>query len=114
MEIELKNGEKLILEVTPLLLEYLEDYKGGIEQLKKDAEGKKDKNGYTKSMYTTNHLLYSIIASNYNEPLTYRQAVRLVKLEDVDKIIKFIIENTPNIQNNTTKKEYLNEYSHRM
>ena len=28
MEIELKNGEKLVLEVTPLLLEYIEDYKG--------------------------------------------------------------------------------------
>ena len=37
MEIELKNGENLTLEVTPLLLEYIEDYEGGIEQLKKDA-----------------------------------------------------------------------------
>ena len=45
MEIELKNGEKIILEVTSLFLEYIEDYEGGLEQLKKDAEGQKDKNG---------------------------------------------------------------------
>lgn len=94
MEIELKNGEKLILEVSSLMLEYLEDYKGGIEQLKKDAQGKKDANGYTKTMYATNQLLYAIIASNYIMPLTRKQAVRLVKLEDVDRIIQFVIDNT--------------------
>lgn len=97
MEIELKNGERIILEVSPLFLEYIEDYKGGIEQLKKDAQGQKDINGYSKTMYATNQLLYAIIASNYDSPLTYRQAVRLVKLEDIDRIIKFINENTPNI-----------------
>ncbi len=97
MEIELKNGENLTLEVSPLILEYVEDYKGGIEQLKKDAQGQKDSNGYTKSMYAINQLLYAMIASNYDKPLTYRQAVRLVKLEDVDKIIRFANENIPNI-----------------
>lgn len=105
MEIELKNGEKLILEVSSLILEYLEDYKGGIEQLKKDAQGNKDINGYTKTMYATNQLLYAIIASNYDTPLTYRQAVRLVKLEDVSKIINFVINNIPeNIQNNQDER----------
>lgn len=104
MEIELKNGEILILEVSSLMLEYVEDYKGGIEQLKKDAQGNKDANGYTKRMYATNQLLYAIIASNYDIPLTYRQAVRLVKLEDVDKIITFIIENIPEAEQNETKR----------
>ena len=105
MEIELKNGETLILEVSPLILEYLEDYKGGIEQLKKDAEGSKDTNGYTKTMYATNQLLYAVIASNYDTPLTYRQAVRLVKLEDVSKIIGFVIKNIPEEgQNNIEEK----------
>lgn len=112
MEIELKNGEKLILEVTPLLLEYIEDYEGGIEQLKKDAEGNKDKNGYTKSMYATNHILYSIIASNYDEPLTYRQAVRLVRLEDVEKIVDFVIKNTPEIEKNNVVE--INKIKHRI
>lgn len=95
MKIELKNGEKLTLEVSSLMLEYVEDYKGGIEQLKKDAQGGVDENGYTKRMYATNQLLYAIIASNYDTPLTYRQAVRLVKLEDISRIIQFVIENTP-------------------
>lgn len=98
MEIELKNGEKLILEVSSLLLEFLEDYKGGIEQLKKDAQGDKDENGYTRTMYATNHLIYAIIASNYDAPLTYRQAVRLVKLEDIDKIANFVIKSIPNLK----------------
>ena len=98
MEIELKNGERLILEVSPLLLEYIEDYRGGIEQLKIDAQGQKDKNGYTKTMYATNQLLYAIVASNYDEPLTYRQAVRLVKLEDVNRIAQFVIDNIPKMQ----------------
>lgn len=106
MEIELKNGEKLNLEVTPLLLEYIEDYEGGIEQLKKDAQGQKDKNGYTRSMYATNQILYAIIASNFDEPLTYRQAVRLVKLEDIEKIVRFVIENTPDFTNNITKSKH--------
>lgn len=110
MEIELKNGENLTLEVTPLLLEYIEDYEGGIEQLKKDAQGNKDKNGYTKSMYATNHILYSIIASNYDEPLTYRQAVRLVKLEDVELIVDFVIKNTPEV----SKTSNINNFKHRL
>lgn len=100
LEIQLKNGEDIILEVTPLLLEYIEDYEGGIEQLKKDAQGQKDKNGYTKTMYATNQLLYAIIASNYNTPLTKRQAVRLVKLEDMERIVKFVIDNTPSTSEN--------------
>lgn len=98
MEIELKNGENLTLEVSSLMLEYLEDYKGGIEQLKKDAQDNKDANGYTKTMYATNQLLYAIIASNYDTPLTYRQAVRLVKLEDISRIIQFAIDNIPEVE----------------
>jgi len=107
LEIQLKNGENMVLEVTPLMLEYIEDYEGGIEQLKKDAQGQKDKNGYTKTMYATNQLLYAIIASNYNTPLTYRQAVRLVKLEDIEKIINFIISTISDVE-----KQSLNEYKH--
>lgn len=111
LEIQLKNGEDIILEVTPLFLEYIEDYEGGIEQLKKDAQGEKDKNGYTKTMYATNQLLYAIIASNYNTPLTYRQAVRLVKLEDMERIVKFVIDNIPNIsENSDNSKEYKHTY----
>ena len=99
MEIELQNGEKLILEVSSLLLEYLEDYPGGVEQLEKDA------NEDSKLMYVTNHLVYSMIASNYDKQLTYRQAVKLVKLDDIEKIIDFIIKNTPNLENKLINRE---------
>lgn len=112
MEISLKNGEKLILEVTPLILEYIEDYKGGIEQLKKDAQGQKDKDGYTRTMYATNQLLYAVIASNYDKPLTYRQAVRLVRLEDIDKIANFVISELPN--KNSMEAGATGTNSHRM
>ena len=112
MEIQLKNGEKLILEVTSLMLEYIEDYKGGINQLLEDAQGKKDENGYTRSMYATNQLLYAIIASNYDKKLTYRQAVRLVKLEDVDKILDFIIKNIPSTKMEENKEK--TEFQHRI
>lgn len=116
MEIELKNGEKLILEVSSLLLEYIEDYKGGFEQLVRDAQGGKDNNGYTRTMYATNQLLYAIIASNYDVPLTYRQAVRLVKLEDINKIIQFIIDNIPSTKNEniSTKDKYDSNLLHRI
>lgn len=110
LEIQLKNGENIILEVTPLFLEYIEDYKGGIKQLLKDAQGQKDKNGYTKTMYATNQLLYATIASNYDTPLTYRQAVRLVKLEDIKQIIEFIDKNIPEETNNNNNN--LEEYKH--
>ena len=112
MEIQLKNGEKLILEVTSLMLEYIEEYKGGINKLLEDAQGKKDKNGYTRSMYATNQLLYAIIASNYDKRLTYRQAVRLVKLEDVDKILDFIIKSIPS--SNITENKETTDFQHRI
>lgn len=114
MEIQLKNGETLILEVTSLMLEYIEDYKGGIEQLLKDAQGQKDKNGYTRTMYATNQLIYAIIASNYDQPLTYRQAVRLVKLEDVDKIVAFILKNIPSIKNTKQEQNNIINFEHRI
>ena len=113
MEIQLKNGETLILEVTSLMLEYIEDYKGGIEQLLNDAQGQKDKNGYTRTMYATNQLLYAIIASKYDQPLTYRPAVRLVKLEDVDKIVDFILKNIPSI-NTTQEQNNIINFEHRI
>ena len=112
MEIDLKNGEKLILEVTPLILEYIEDYKGGIEQLKKDAQSQKDKNGYTKTMYATNQLLYAVIASNYDKPLTYRQAVRLVRLEDIERIADFVISELPSTK--SVKNSDVDVNLHRM
>lgn len=109
MEIVLKNGEKLKLDMNSLILEYLEDYKGGIEQLRLDAQGQKDSEGYTRKMYATNQLVYAVIAANYDRPLSYRSAIRLVNIEDVEKIADFIIEKLPSVSTNI---ESLNK--HRM
>ncbi len=91
LEIELRNGEGLVLEVTPLFLEYAQDYEGGIEQLQIDANS----SNKIANARVTNHLLYTIIASNYKEELSYSEAVRLVKVEDIAKIIGFINEELP-------------------
>ena len=117
MEIILKNGQKINLEISSLILEYVEDYKGGLKQLLEDAQGKADENGYTRAMYATNHLLYSVIASNYDEELTYRQAIRLVRIEDIEKIVKFVIENVAKIkleENTKIEKEKMNNTLHRI
>lgn len=111
MEIQLKTGESLILEVTPLMLEYIEDCDCGIKKLLDFAQGKKDQNGCSRRMYATNQLLYAIIASNYSTPLTYRQAVGLVKLEDIDKILEYIIKNIPS---NEEKNNGITGFRHRI
>ena len=100
MTITLKNGEKLNLEVNSLILEYIEEYDGGLEQLLKDATGQKDENGYTKTMYATNHLIYSIVASNYDKEITYRQAIRLIDFKDVEEIVNFISSKLPSLKQN--------------
>ncbi len=114
LEIQLVNGENLILEVTPLILEYIEDYEGGIEQLRKDASGEKNKDGYTKTMYALNQFLYAIIASNYHESLTYSQAVRLVKLEDVVNIIQFMLKAISKLKNKTVTDSKQPQHTHRL
>ncbi len=108
LEIELKTGENLILEVTPLFLEYVQDYEGGIEQLQRDSKSLDE----SKNMYVANQLLYAIIASNYHKGLTYGEAVRLVKIEDMEKIINFINEELPNAQENFIPR--MRETRHRM
>lgn len=87
MEIELKNGEILKLEIGILFLEYLDDYAGGAKQVIEDFENN------VNFMYIANHFIYSVVASCYDSPLTYRQALRLVRLQDYEKIIDFISKN---------------------
>lgn len=101
LEIELRNGESLVLEVTPLFFEYAEDYEGGIEQLQIDANSCNE----IANACVTNHLLYAIVASNYKEELSYGEAVRLVKVEDIAKVIRFINEELPE-SNESFNKSY--------
>ncbi len=100
MNITLKNGKTIKLEFTPIVLEYLSDYEGGIEELKKDIE-----NGNT--MYVANHIVYSILCANLEEELTYKQALSLVNVLDVERIIDFV-----NQQDITTTQKSQNRKRH--
>lgn len=95
MNLTLKNGETINLDVGPLFLEYLDDYEGGIEQLITDWKSKKN------LMYIINFFAYSIIAANYNRPIEKRDSLKLISIEDLEKISNFISEKLPDIENTT-------------
>lgn len=87
MELTLKTGKKVFLEWNSLVFEYLEEYKSGIEELNKDL------NRDNSRMYACNHVIYSVIAASIDEEITYRQAVKLVNVEDISKIVDFVLNN---------------------
>lgn len=93
MDIELKNGESIHLEIGPLFMEYLDDYDGGIEKLLADWKNK------VNTMYISNHFAYAAIASNYDKPIDYRNTLKLIKLDDLIKIVEFVVDSLPTIQN---------------
>lgn len=92
MEIVLKNGEKIKLDWNPIILEYLEEYEGGLEQLKKDIESKECR------FRTFNFMIYCLISSIYPKELGYREAISLVDVNDYDRIVVFIVQNVNNIK----------------
>lgn len=87
MKITLKNGKTIVLDWNSIIFEYLCDYEGGIEALKEDIKEEKNQ------MYIANHIVYSVIRGNVDEELTYRQAISLVQVDDIDKIIDFFNKN---------------------
>lgn len=92
MEIVLRNGEKIKLDWNPIVLEYLEEYEGGLEQLKKDVENKNCR------FRTFNFIVYCVISAIYPEELSYREAVSLVNINDLDKIVVFIVQHVNNMK----------------
>ena len=92
MEITLRNGEVINLDWNPLILEYLEDYEGGIEQLKIDIQNKKQ------NFRTFNFMLYCVVSVAYPEELTYKEAVSLVDINDIERITTFIVEHVNNMK----------------
>lgn len=97
MEIELINGKKVELSMNPIVTEYLSDYDGGIEQMSEDISGSRN------LMSVANHIAYSVISANINEKLSFNELMRLLKLEDVEKILDFVIENTSNFSDKTNQ-----------
>lgn len=101
MKITLRNGKTIKLDWNPIILEYLEDYEGGIEQLKKDLNSKNHR------FRTFNFIIYCMIAAIYPEELSYRKAVSLVDINDIDTIVMFVVSNVSKlkeIKSNKVKK----------
>lgn len=110
MEIVLRNGEKINLDWNPIVLEYLEEYEGGIEQLKKDVENKNYR--FRAFNFTT----YCLISAVYPKELTYKDAISLVNINDLDRIVVFIVQNINNIKLaetiNDNERQNINKRSH--
>ena len=95
--ITLKNGKKIELEWSFLAMQYLEDYEGGLKQLKIDMKQKKN------LLKIESLFIYAAVRANYDEKLGYQEAIRLVKMEDINTINKFFEENL-RTQNDFKKK----------
>lgn len=97
MIITLKNNKNIKLEWNFLVLEYLEEYETpegrGIVQLERDIKMKKN------LLKINNIFVYALVSACSNELLTYRDTLRLVKVDDYSKIIEFIKKNTDNYEN---------------
>lgn len=104
MEITLRNGETITLDWNPMILEYLEEYDGGIEQLKKDIKSMNCK------FRAFNSILYSVINAAYPTDLTYKEAVSLVDINDLEKIVNFLLKN---INKNKKETKMSNKRPHR-
>ena len=95
--ITLKNGKKIELVWSFLVMQYLEDYEGGLKQLKIDMKQKKN------LLKIESLFIYAAVRANYDEKLGYQEAIRLVKMEDIKTINKFFEENL-RTQNDFKKK----------
>lgn len=85
IKITLKNGVNARLEWNYLVLQYIEEELGGITKLNK----KFLKDNEVKTMNT---FVYALVQANMDEELTYKQAIRLVKVEDIPEIFDFVQE----------------------
>ena len=92
MVITLRNGKNIELIWSFLILQYLEDYEGGLKQIQKDMKAKRN------LLKIESLFIYAAVRANYDEKVGYQEAIRLVKLEDVNKINEFFSENLKNQQ----------------
>ena len=83
----LKNGKKVQLEWSFLVLEYLDDYPGGVKAIQKDIRL------HQHEIKVTNMLCYAVVRANINEILTFEEIIKLLDLKAVKTILKFVEEN---------------------
>ena len=86
MEITLRNGEKINLDISPIIFEYLEEYDGGLQQLLEDSKGTEHR------FLAFNFIVYCFVISSIDEDLNYRQVLRLVNINDYYDIANFVIK----------------------
>lgn len=98
MILNLKNGARIELQWSFLIMQYLEEYEGGLKALKEDMKRKRN------LLKIQNLFIYAAVRGNYDEPLTYQEAVRQVEFKDVEKINKFYNDNFKN-QDEFKKKD---------
>lgn len=85
--ITLKNGKKIELQWSFLVMQYLEDYKGGLKKLEMDVKTRKN------LLKIQSLFIYAAVRSNYDETIGYQEAIRLVNVKDVKKINDFFTKN---------------------
>lgn len=98
MIITLKNNDKVELEYNFYILKYLEEYKGGYKKLEKDL---KNKSNYFDLIST---VIYALLRSNYDIPITIEEAVKLINMQDIPKIMDWFYKELEE-QNQYKKKQ---------
>lgn len=83
VRITLKNGVNVRLEWNYLVLQYIEEEFGGTTKLNEEYIN-------DNQVKTMNTFVYGLLQANMDEELTFKQAVRLVKPEDMPKIFEFV------------------------
>lgn len=83
----LKNSKHINLEWSFLVLEYLEEYPGGIRELRKDIKLKRNE------IKVNNMLCYAVVKANIDEVLTYNEIIKLLDLKAIRKILEFVKSN---------------------
>lgn len=87
MQIKLKDGQELNIEMNLKVFQYLNEYENGVEGLKKNLW-----NDY-------NHIIYSVVKANVDDSVDVKKIIPLIKFEDNLKILDFCNEQSDLIAN---------------
>ena len=108
MIITLKNGDRVELDYNFYILKYLETYKGGFKQLEKDMKNRRN------SFELISTVIYALLRSNYDKPVTVEEAIKLIDMKDIPLISDWFYKELEN-QNEYKKKQstFMNQKSKR-
>lgn len=109
MIITLKNNDRVELEWSLQVMEYLESYNTdegtGYRLLVKDMRKGKNR------LRIMNTFIYALIRSNYEKPLTYSEVLKLVNFKDYEKLASFVEKNLKELDDFKKKdQKYINHH----